>query len=273
MSDTIRMFIGATPGGYDYESDAVLVHSARKFASLPIEFTFMRQAKSGPYSGWNGLRSGTTPFSAFRWSVPAMCGFSGRGIYVDSDFVFHADLAELWREDIPGVIVTKRPKPGGKIKTCCTLFDCAKAKGHIADLDGLKKMADPQGFYGNYFKERPELVSTYATGDWNAHEAFDLSNPRIKATHYTHLDSQLHLKHAIKRLKSQGKSHWYKGALKTHASVYPSAAGLQEHFDAMLAEAQAAGLTYDSFGYDSGIEIERRAFTYKFDRGGEALIA
>lgn len=272
MSDTIRLFVGASPGGLDYESDAVLVHTARKFSSLPIEFTFMRQAKSGPYAGWKGMRAGTTPFSAFRWSVPAMCGFTGRGIYVDSDFIFHADLAELWHEPIPGVIVTKRPKPAGKLKTCCTLFDCAKAKGHIADLAGLKAMSDPQGHYSQYFKERPQLVSNYASGDWNAHDTFDLSKPHIKATHYTHLDTQLHLKHAIKRLKAQGKSHWFTGKVFTHESVYGKT-GLQEHFDAMLAEAQAAGLTYESFGYESGVELERRAFTYKFDRGGEALTA
>jgi len=128
-----------------------------------------------------------------------MCGFEGRAIYADVDFVFHADLAELWREDMPGVLNTKRPKPAGKLKTCCTLFDCAKAKGHIADLDALKRMDDPQGFYSNYFKDRPELVSNYQSGEWNAHDIFDLTNERIKATHYTRMEHQVHLKHAIRR--------------------------------------------------------------------------
>jgi len=266
VSDIIRLFIGTSPNGEDYEAEAVAAYTAQKFSSLPIEITWMRQSAKGPYSGWKGMSSGVTPFSSFRWSPPAMCGFQGRAIYTDVDFIFHADLAELWHEDIPGVIVTKRPKPAGKLKTCCTLFDNAKAKGHIADLDGLKKMADPQGFYGNYFKDRPALVSHYASGDWNAHDTFDLSKPHIKATHYTRIESQVHLKHAIARLRAQGKAHWYEGAVFQHP-----AAGLQDHFDAMLRDAQTAGLTYESFGYGSGVEISRRAFTYKHHKAETPL--
>ena len=266
MNDVIRLFIGTSPNGEDYEAEAVAAYTAQKYSSLPLEITWMRQAKAGPYSGWRGMTHGVTPFSSFRWSPPAMCGFQGRAIYTDVDFVFHADLAELWREDIPGVIVTKRPKPGGKLKTCCTLFDCAKAKGHIADLPQLKTMSDPQGFYGNYFKERPDLVSNYASGNWNAHDLFDLSKPEIKATHYTRIETQVHLKHAIARMKKQGRRHWYTGQVFEHPNP-----AFQEHFDAMLAEAQAAGLTYDSFGYGSGVEISRRAFTYKFHKGETPL--
>lgn len=266
MSDTIRLFIGTSPSGEDYEAEAVAIYTAQKFSSLPVEVTWMRQSKTGPYSGWKGNRAGVTPFSGFRWSPPAMCGFEGRAIYTDVDFVFHADLAELWNEDIPGVLVTKRPKPGGKLKTCCTLFDCAKAKDHIADLDGLRKLTDAQGFYGGYFKDRPELVSHYASGDWNAHDTFALSKPHIKATHYTRIEHQLHLPHAIARLKAQGKSHWYTGPVFAHPNQ-----DLQRHFDAMLEEAQAAGLTYESFEYGSGVDISRRAFTYKHHKGETPL--
>jgi hypothetical protein len=265
LSETIRLFIGTSPNGEDYEAEAVAAYTAQRFSSLPIEITWMRAAKRGPYSGWK-LATGRTPFSAFRWSPPAMCNFEGRAIYTDVDFVFHADLAELWREEIPGVIVTKRPKPAGKLKTCCTLFDCAKAKGHIGDLDALRRMTDPQGHYSNYFKDRPDLVSNFASGDWNAIDAFDPSNPRIKATHYSRMEYQVHLRHAIARLKAQGKTHWYAGEVFEHPSR-----GLQVHFDAMLAEAQAAGLTYDSFEYGSGVDISRRNFTYKHHKGTEAL--
>lgn len=264
MSDTIRLFVGTSPNGEDYEAEAVFAHTAQKFSSMPLDIVWMRAAKKGPYSGWK-LASGRTPFSAFRWSLPAMCGFEGRAIYSDVDFCFHADLAELWNEDIPGVIVTKRPKPAGKIKTCCTLFDCAKAKSHVADLDGLRRMTDPQGHYTNYFKDRPELVSNYQSGDWNAIDAFDLSNQRIKATHFSRIESQVHLPHAIPRLRVQGKTHWYQGPVFKHPN-----ADLQTHFDAMLIEAQEAGLTYESFGYGSGVEISRRNFQYGHHKG-EAL--
>lgn len=261
MSDTIKIFCGTSPNGEDYEAESVFAHTAQKFSSLPVEIVWMRASKKGPYSGWK-LASGRTPFSAFRWSVPAMCNFEGRGIYADVDFCFHADLAELWNEEIPGVLVTKRPKPAGKLKTCCTLFDCAKAKKHIAALDSLKRMDDPQGYYSNYFKDRPAMVSNFQSGDWNAIDAFDLSNPRIKATHYSRMESQVHLKHAIARLRAKGKSHWYAGEVFAHPNQ-----DLQRHFDAMLIEAQADGLTYESFEYGSGVEVSRRDFTYKSRKG------
>lgn len=268
MSDTIRLFIGTSPQGEDYEAEAVAAYTAQKFSSLPIEITWMRAAKTGPYSGWKGMSNGRTPFSSFRWSPPAMCGFQGRAIYTDVDFIFHGDLADLWHEDIPGVIVTKRPKVGGKLKTCCTLFDCAKTKGHIADLDGLRGMDDPQGHYLNYFKDRPGLVSTFASGDWNAIDTFDLSNPRIKATHYSRMEQQCHLPHAIARLRAQGKTHWYTGEVFKHPNQ-----ALQAHFDAMLADAQAAGLTYESFGYGSGMQIARKDFVYAGRKGATEKLA
>lgn len=195
-----------------------------------------------------------------------MCGFSGRAIYTDVDFVFHDDLALLWNEDIPGVIVTKRPKPAGKLKTCCTLFNCAKAKGHISDLDGLRAMQDPQGHFSNYFKDRPALVSNFASGDWNAIDRYDPSDPRIKATHFSRIEHQCHLPHAIPRLSAKGRTHWYTGPVFAHPN-----ADLQKHFDAMLVEAQAAGLTYESFGYGSDVAVSRRDFAYKHHKGDTPL--
>jgi hypothetical protein len=76
------------------------------------------------------------------------------------------------------------------------------------------------------------------------------------------MEHQVHLKHAIARLQAQGKSHWYMGEVFAHPS-----AELQAHFDAMLVEAQTAGLTYESFHYGSGVEISRRNFTYTTHRG------
>lgn len=266
MSDTIRLFIGTSPNGEDYEAEAVAAYTAQKFSSLPIEITWMRAAKRGPYSGWKGMSNGRTPFSSFRWSPPAVCNFEGRALYTDVDFVFHADLAELWREEIQGVIVTKRPKPAGKLKTCCTLFDCAKAKKHIGTIDQLRKMDDPQGYYSNYFKDRPALVTNFQSGDWNAIDAFDLSNDRIKATHYSRMEHQVHLRHAIARLKAQGKAHWYQGEVFEHPNQ-----ALQAHFDQMLVEAKAAGITYESFEYGSGVEISRRNFTYANHKGAVPL--
>lgn len=266
MSDTIRLFIGSSPNGEDYEADAVAEWSARKYASLPIEITWMRQAKTGPYAGWK-CGSGITPFSHFRWSPPAMCGFEGRAIYTDADFIFRADLAELWRMPITGVIRTKRDKDSdtGKLRTGCILFDCAKAKGHVPTLDALKAMDDPHGTVEGYFKaNQTRLVEGYDCGEWNVRDpdAKTMVAPTTKAIHFTRIESQLHLPHAAARLKAEGKAHWYRGPVFPHPN-----ADLQHLFNTLLVEAQAAGLTFESFGYGSDVTIARRDFQYKTPLG------
>jgi hypothetical protein len=267
VNEAIRLFIGSSPNGEDYEADAVAAWTAKKHCSLPLEIVFMRQAKKGPYSGWK-CASGITPFSHFRWSPPAMCNFDGRAIYTDADFIFMSDLAELWRMPMNRVIRTKRDKDSdkGKLRTGCILFDCAKAKGHVPTLDQLRSMPDPHGTVEKYFKgNQPALVENYGCGEWNVRDptTHDLIySPDTKAIHYTRMEHQLHLGHAAARLKAQGKTHWYKGQVFRHPS-----SELQKLFDGLLIEAIDHGYTFDSFKYGSDVSIERRGFTYSVHQG------
>lgn len=261
MSERIRLFVGAAADDCDLESQAVAEYTARKHASLPIDIVWMQQAKSGPYAGWN-TRRGRTPFSGFRWSLPAMCGFEGRAIYTDTDFIFRADLADLWHQPIPGVLLTKTSKkPGGKLRTCCILFDCAKAKGHVGDLDSLKRLEDPHDSYSKYFRERPELVSAFA-GEWNAIDPEgDLSDPRFKAIHYSRIENQPSFPHAQKRLQAEGRAHWYTGPVFRHPN--PALTAL---FDAELQAACDAGFALEHYRTEF-VGLTRRDFTYKHHKG------
>ena len=38
-----------------------------------------------------------TPFSFQRFLIPELCGFKGRGIYVDSDMQVFEDIRGLWK--------------------------------------------------------------------------------------------------------------------------------------------------------------------------------
>lgn len=267
MTGPIRLFVGTSPNGEDYEAEAVLLHSVLSQCSLPIDVVWMRQAKAGPYSGWKN-DSARTPFSHFRWSPPALCDFSGRAIYMDVDFIVRADLAELWAQDIPNVLLARTSKkPGGKVKTCCMLFDCAKAKGHIPTLAELRQMPDPQG----HLSKRVQVngLATPYEGDWNCIDVAgyeDISDPRIKAIHFSRIETQCHLPHAIPRLAAVNRKHWYTGPVFKHDRP-----DLQALFDTLLADAQAAGHTYDSFGYGAAVPIARKNFTYSVHRGAEAL--
>lgn len=261
MNETIRLFVGASVND-DIESQQVLEVSARKHCSVPLEIVWMQQAAKGPYAGWK-CQSGRTPFTHFRHSIPAMCNYEGRGIYMDSDFVLFADLAELWRQDIPGVFLAKVGKKGLH-KTCCMLFDCAKARGHFPDLTTLRSMEDPQGKMMQYLKTRPELYSSF-DGDWNAIDLRgyeDINDPQIKACHYSRVEHQCHLvKYAIPRLAMERRTHWYTGPVGPHPR-----ADLQALFDALYIEAVAAGYTVDRYRVPDFTGATRRDFKYTHSR-------
>ncbi len=261
MTGPIRLFIGASANDHDLESQMVAEYSARKHCSMPLEITFMQQAAAGPYSGWN-VRTGRTPFTHYRWSLPAMCKFEGKAIYTDVDFLFMSDLAELWQQEVPGVFLSKVGKKGLG-KTCCLLFDCAHASGHVPTLEQLRKMADPQGTLTKYFKERPGLSGPFS-GDWNAIDLkgyADVSDPRIKAIHYSRIEFQMSMKYALPRLKAEGKAHWYQGPVGPHERPE-----LIELFDRLYAEALAAGYTLDQYRVEPFDGATRKNFTYKHSK-------
>lgn len=259
MSDAIRLFVGADGTNCDLESQAVLEWSVRKHTKDDVEIVWMQQAAKGPYSGWK-CGSGRTTFSHFRWSIPAMCNYEGRGIYMDSDFILRSDISKLWNQPIPNVLLARKSnKPHGKIKMCCILFDCDKARGHVPPLDKLKAMPDPQGTLANYFKDNDHLVDRYE-GDWNAIDLAgyqDINDPRVKAIHYSRMSQQVHLKYAIPRLRKEGKSHWYTGATEPHPRQ-----DLQALFDQLLIEATEHGYGVERYRLDAFGGATRRNFAY-----------
>lgn len=260
MSEAIRLFVGADGTNCDLESQMVLEYSVRKYASRAVDIVWMQQAESGPWSGWKCDR-GRTPFSNFRWSVPSVCGYQGKAIYCDSDFVFLADIAELWDQPVPKVCLVR--KTTGKLSTSCMLFDCQKAKGHVPDLAELRKMPDAHGTVLGHFRSHKELVSAFS-GNWDCYElckdrkgSVKIDDPNIKAIHYTRISSQLHLKYALPRLKKEGRAHWYTGEVLPHAR--PEAQAL---FDALYADALSAGYSVEQYRVKPFADAKRRAFVY-----------
>jgi hypothetical protein len=250
------VFFGADGNNCDLESQVVAEYTLRKHASQPVEITWMQQAASGPWSGWQ-CATGRTPFTHFRWGIPAICNYKGRAIYCDSDFFFLADITELWNQPIPNVGLVRNAT--GKLSTSCILFDCGRARGHVPALDELRAMPDAHGWMLKYFRAHPELLAA-CQGNWDCGDlkGTTLDDPSVKAVHYTRIETQLHLKHAIPRLAAEGRRHWYTGEVLSHPRPE-----LVELFDRLYAEAQAAGYTVDRYRVKPFDKAERRDFTYK----------
>lgn len=238
----VRVFVGCSANGEDAESMAVLEYSIRSRSSLPIEITWMMHSRD-PANFWHGFASENwkTPFSGFRWAVPAACNYQGRAIYTDSDVIFLADIAELWTQPMHGYAVLA--KSGGRL--CISLWDCAAAKTHVLPLDKLK--SDPQQHHIMQMRTRANQNRFLGVfeGEWNCLDGAgfpDLSAPGLKALHYTEMSCQLHLTKAISRLHAAGQTHWMNGQRYPHPRK-----DLQALFDRMLGEAEAAGYPVSNY--------------------------
>lgn len=260
MSDPIRLFVGADGTNCDLESQAVLEWSVRKHTTADVEIRWMQQAAKGPWSGWN-CRTGRTPFTHFRWSLPAVCEFQGRAIYCDSDFIFVADIADLWHQQIRHMALVRNPV--GKISTSCILFDCAKARGVVPPLDVLRVMPDAHGSTYDFFRKHPEYFDA-TEGNWDCGDlrGYELGHPSVKAIHYTRIETQLSLKHAVPRLAREGRTHWYKGEIRRHDRPE-----LQALFDGLLEEATANGYGIERYRVPPFEGAARKDFRYKQHRG------
>ena len=239
MTEPVRVFIGAPPDGLDAECQAVCEATLRKHSSLPIDLTWMIATTdpSSPWSDWD-MSGWTTPFSGFRFAVPAVCGFEGRGIYLDCDTIVRSDIAELWNMPLPsGKIVAAR----GGWRFCVSLFDCAKSRPHIFPMDGLK-VSGSFASQISYFRLHQNLVHPLGSA-WNWLDVED-STPlsHAKIIHYSALATQPSRRHAVLRLAAQGRKHWYNGSVRKHPRQ-----AIVEMFDAELEEAKATGFTPDLY--------------------------
>lgn len=250
MSDVVRIFVGCPANNEDLECQAVLDYSLRKHASLPLDITWMMLSRdpesfwfsnpqARPRQGWN-TSTWATPFSALRWGIPAACNFEGRAIYMDSDMIAMADIAEFWRQEIPAGKALLA-KGGETIISCVMLMDCAAMRAVVPPTAELK------GIAGRYRDVRRGLRGKSAdySGNWNCRDGEDyktIHHPDVKVLHYTSIPTQPNHRHARARLKAEGKPHWYPGPDKPHPR-----AEVTQIFDTMLAEAIAAGRGPETF--------------------------
>ena len=239
----IRVFVGCSPNHEDAESQAVLEYTLRHHASQDVDLTWMKLSHDGPFSGWRS-DNWATPFTGFRWALPALCDYQGRAVYCDSDFIFRADIVELFHQPIPGHVLAKGT--GGRL--CLSLWDCAQCH-FMPTIEELRGAADANSL-GRARLQKHARVTPFK-GAWNCLDSElgryrnKLNHPDIKAIHYTAMRHQPHLKYAVPRLTQQGRKHWFDGEIKPHWNP-----ALQALFDRLLQNAAAAGYTVDRYCQD-----------------------
>lgn len=222
MQDAVRVFVGCAANHEDAESQAVLEWSIRKRASRPVEINWMKLSKE-PASFWysdgrDGWQTSlwATPFSGFRWAIPEYCNFEGRAIYMDSDVIIMDDLANLFDQKFePGKSVMAKGK--GSWRYCVSLWDCAAVREHMMPIQKLRADLGSHRLMSSRFNGA-KWTQPF-DGNWNCLDGENfsvLSDPAIKAIHYTVMANQPQLQFAIPRLAKEGREHWFNGQVKPH---------------------------------------------------------
>jgi hypothetical protein len=241
---TIRVFIG-TSCGEDAEAQAVCEYTLRRHASRPLDITWlMLSHEPGAFGhGWNTHRWGT-PFSGLRYGVPALCDYRGKAIYLDTDIIVRADIAELWDQEIPSGAMALVKGEGLSLRSCVMLIDCEAARRPLPSLAVMKRTSRQNVKLTDMLRARPGLTAPFE-GMWNCVDLKDsegIDDPRVKLIHYSSQWEQPHLRHAAARLARQGRRHWFDGPTMTHRH-----AELQALFDELLIEAAAAGFSPERY--------------------------
>lgn len=237
---TIRVFIASSPDGIDAEANMACEYSIRSRASEPVEITFMRLTRDRSsvwYSdpdrgeGWQ-TSNWVTPFSGFRWAIPAACQYQGRAIYCDNDVIFLSDPAELFNMPLaPGKAVAAKSDR----RFCVMLMDCGACKRLIPPLEQLRRGA------GNNIKGHPDVVQMFTPEQsWNCLDGEALPIDAIRCLHFTSIDSQPQGPLAAARLAGEGRCHWFDGAMKPHWRPELTALWHREYEAALAAQYRIA---------------------------------
>ncbi len=190
MTDPIRIFIATDERSE--QPDRVIEFSIRKHTEAEVDITFMRAGDPGwsmeewnrgkPKGEWKPKGGGWgTAFSVFRFTVPELCGFEGKAIYMDSDIIVVGDIQDLWDQPMPKPWVSCGTK-----RTCVSLIDCKGMEGAFPRISAMKASGANTSWYRRELVRKGLLAGTLPK-HWNC---FDCVPRDAKAVHFTNMPTQ-----------------------------------------------------------------------------------
>lgn len=188
--EPIRLFIGSSFNGEDFEAERTYEYSLRNHCDAELNITWMRQSQdsSSPFYGWNTQGWGT-PFTAFRWAIPHLCGFQGKAIFTDVDMLNLRDISILFNEDMQDKpLKARRHNKFNRYEFSVMLMDCEKLKPHLPSIDVIKSTKGIHDILTKRFSHI-DYVSPLDMR-WNCLDGEDLDAEDIWQLHFTNRNSQ-----------------------------------------------------------------------------------
>lgn len=241
--DPVRVFVG-TSAGDDAEACLVLEHTLRERVSVPVDLEWLRPSDdpAAPLGGWP-TEGWATPWTPYRWAVPALAGWTGRAVYFDCPQVVLGDVATLAAAPMSAGAAVLLRRAGSAVNAAVMVWDCAAARRLVPPLEELRREvgAHPRlsAAVAGGSSLAGELPAGWAVGD------VEYSDDPARATgsvHYANAHVQPHQRCARERLRAAGRRHWFTGTRLPHFCP-----GMVELFEREYAAALAAGYAVDAY--------------------------
>jgi len=209
VESPIKVYVGTEPE--QMLATAVLEHSIRAHASMSVEVIAIHKEieRTGTVipAPASPLGAGRTPFSFQRFAIPALKGYRGRAIYVDSDMQVFSDIRELWTWPMDGAQIASAGVPPGsrrKPQFSVMLLDCEVLRWNVMEL--IARLDRREWTYEElvYEMAAAERVSVCLPPRWNSLERFRAGETAL--LHYTDMNSQpwLSIANPLARLWCRG---------------------------------------------------------------------
>ena len=185
----IRIFVG-TSNIEDNWIEKILVYSLFKHTSEELDITFLRPKM---FPNWN-MRGWGTPFTNFRYTVPELCNFKGKAIYLDVDQLNFRDIADLYNTDLEentyAMVWDALTDNGEKMKgtryekgfycDSVMLIDCEKAQKYTLPIPEIAQFENNYKYtwflgLGKPFKHRSEGIIKQLNPRWNSYDGRNTS--------------------------------------------------------------------------------------------------
>lgn len=210
MDNPIRVFVGCAKE--HRLAFRVLRHSIESQTERPVEVFPLNNADATRPDDWwrddelfgkykpihiptpaDRSQRGATTFSFQRFLIPELCGFEGRGIYLDSDQLVLGDIAEFWDHPmLPGASVLKPPG----WQSAVMMIDCEVGAWSIAKL--IRQIDQGKRTYKRMMNLHDMgFLDSRLQPEWNTQDRdqrsldeFKLSGARAKLLHFTDMRTQ-----------------------------------------------------------------------------------
>lgn len=189
LESPIRVYVGSEEA--QMLAVKVLEYSIRRRASMDVEVFPLHHARMDFPMPKDVRNRPRTPFSFQRFNIPALKGYRGGAIYLDSDMQVFRDIKALWTLPFDGadlLAASERGDTGRKPQFSVMLLNCEELRWDIIEIVARLDRGDLTYESLMYDMAVARKVSAAISPEWNSLERYVEGETSL--LHYTDMPTQ-----------------------------------------------------------------------------------